>query len=304
MRSSAKKRKNRSSPPGRRVWLLAALLIAVGALIWIWHYGTRLYYREEAPLAATAEDVENSTAFLAITELEADAAAKPDRTVALDAQETPLVITAGETVRLQGATDLPVRIDAPEQTVRLILDGADISSQSGPGILVEDADRVIITLAEGSRNFVTDAPNRTDENDYDGCIYSECPLTFNGTGSLTVTGLYQDAIRSRDTVKIVSGDYRLDAKRTGIRGNDGIRIAGGTVFIGAENNGLQTTKRGAEGRGALVVSGGELSVVAGRYAFVVEKAQLYLVGCRVQLSSVAGDFDVHGARYIEAGCLV
>ena len=43
---------------------------------------------------------------------------------------------------------------------------------------------------------ISQTPPRSEGDDSDGCVYSTCDMTFNGTGSLEVTGLYQDALRS------------------------------------------------------------------------------------------------------------
>lgn len=302
MRSSGRSR-HRAGTALSGVWKLIALVAAVFTLIACWHFGQQRSIDAETARNTSAEDVTAETAYLAVTAVDAQVPDHPDQTIALDSIPDGLTITDGKIYALTGKTNTGVRIHAPEQTVRILLDGVDISASEGPCILVEAADRVIITLMPGSQNYLSDASARLDDNDYDGCVYSSCDLTFNGTGSLEVKGLYQDAIRSRDSVKILDGTYRLEAKRTGIRGNDGIHITGGTLYVGSEKNGLLTTKRGADGRGALVISGGELSVVAGRYAFVTEKAPLYIASCRIQTNSVIGDFDVHGTRYIEEGCL-
>ena len=187
--------------------------------------------------------------------------------------------------------------------MHLILAGVDIRAVEGPAILIENADRVIITLEAGSDNVIVDSGSPLPDSDSDGCIFSRVDLTFNGTGRLDVTGLYADAIRSKNRVKIVEGEYRIHAKRAGIRDNDGVLIAGGSIFIGSEKYGLKTTNTGPDGRGNLMITGGTLSIVAGRYAFVVEKASLYLYDCSVQTNSVVNDFDVNGPRFVEDGCL-
>ena len=75
--------------------------------------------------------------------------------------------------------------------VQLNLDGATISCSSGPGIYVEDADSVTITLT--GENSVT----ATTTEELAGAIYSTDDLVFSGDGSLTVTSNY-DGIVSKE----------------------------------------------------------------------------------------------------------
>lgn len=279
------------------------ILLAALVLLACWRYGTRPVYESDSVSPDTPADVDAALAYLAIRDVDRDTSADGARTVLLDEADGDVLIDGGAVCVLRGSLDGTVRVNAPEQTVHLVLDGVDLRARSGSAILVEDADRVIITLAEGSVNRVTDSAHYPADAENDGCIYAPCALTFNGTGSLEVTGLFQDAIRSKDRVKIVEGTYRIEAKRTAVRGNDGVRIDGGTLFLGAEDDAVKTTKSGSDGRGDLVISGGTLSVVAGRYAFCAEKAQLYILGCTIHTNAAAGDFHVHGTRYIEDGCL-
>lgn len=298
MRSSGKRKKRGSDVKNLVLVVLSALV-----LIACWRFGTQPRYESANVSPDTPEDVDQELKYLALTDVDRNTAADGAETIALDTAENEVLITSGEPVVLTGSLSGTVRVRAPQQTVHLVLAGTDITAESGSAILVEEADRVIITLQEGTSNVITDSGSYPADAENDGCIYAGCDLTFNGTGSLEVNGLHQDAIRSTDRVKIVDGTYRLTAKRNAIRGNDGIRIAGGTLFLGSEKNGLMTTKQGPDGRGDLIVSGGDLSVVAGRYAFVVDKGQLYILNCAVHTNAAAGDFDVHGTRYIEDGCL-
>ena len=282
---------------------LALAALAVLTLLACWRFGTQPHYALDAASPAAPEDVDAELKDLAITDVDRDVETHGARTLALDMLDGDARITSGDPVILTGSYSGTVYVNAPEETVHLILSGVDITAKTGSALVVEEADRVIITLAEGTKNVLTDAGSYPADTDCDGCIYAVCDLTFNGTGSLEVNGLHQDGIRSTDRVKIVEGSYRVEAKRNAIRGNDGIRVAGGTLFLGSEKNGMMTTKSGADGRGDLVISGGEVSVVAGRYAFVVRKGQLYFLDCRVTTNAVVGDFDIHGTRYIEDGCM-
>ena len=137
----------------------------------------------------------------------------------------------------------------------------------------------------------------------EACIYSECDMTFNGSGALTANGYYKDAIRSRDVMKLLGGDYSIKCKRTAIHGTDGIVVTDGNFTISSEKFGLKTTKKSPEGRGNIIISGGEFSIIAGRYAFVAEKANLYIYDCAVYQRSVMSAYDVAGKVRVQEGCV-
>ena len=98
--------------------------------------------------------------------------------------------------------------------VTLVFDGVDITNETGSAVYVEQAEKVIITLAEGSDNYVEDGSNyeNTGDGEPDAAIYAGDDLTINGEGSLTVTGNYQNAVKTVDDLVITGGTYYITAK--------------------------------------------------------------------------------------------
>lgn len=211
-------------------------------------------------------------------------------------------IEEGGAYLLTGELKGTVRIDAEEQIVHLILDNVSISSGTGPAILVSSAGKVVLTLKEGTVNQLRDSgkyPAAAEEN---ACIYSMCDLTVNGTGSLEVNGYYKDGIHSRDVVKILGGQIAIHAKRDGIRGNDGFMMQAGRLDIQSEGAGLHTTKSGREGKGAVEISGGAVSVIAGEYA-VSAAAEFWARDCSITLKGILGDMQSAKGLYVQEECL-
>lgn len=288
---------------GRTAQRLVLLVILLALLAVCWRIGMRADYQTAAPIPETQADMERDFSFLTLTREDQDT--QPDRPaqISLDDCGDECLIEDAGAYRLSGALDGTLRVNAKGSTVHLLFDGVTIRSDNGPAILVEAAGKVIITLAPGSENSISDSGRYTGTEDSEACICSSSDLTINGSGTLTVHGFYKDAIRSRDVLKLVDGVYRIQCKRTGLHGSDGVNIAGGQVFIESEKNGVKTTKSGPNGRGSLIISGGTVSVVAGRYALVTEEAGLYIFDSAVQLNGVVNDFDIHGKRMIEEGCV-
>ncbi|MGN0999530.1 MAG: carbohydrate-binding domain-containing protein, partial [Faecousia sp.] len=116
-----------------------------------------------------------------------------------------------------------------EDKVQLVLDGVTIHAETGAAIEVKTADKVFITLAQGSENSLSS--EKIDEDGADGVIYSKADLTLNGLGSLTVTADTGKGIVCKDTLAITGGIYSIQASGHGITGKDALNIADGSFTI-------------------------------------------------------------------------
>lgn len=157
--------------------------------------------------------------------------------------------------------------DSPEETVSLILNGADITSTTSAPIYVKSAEKVVITLAEGSVNSVTDGEQYlleagTDEPN--AAIFGNDDLTINGSGSLTVNANYNNGIDSNDDLKITSGVITVNAVNDGIKGRDSLAILDGLITINAGGDGMQANNDEEADKGYVVIEGGTLQITAGR----------------------------------------
>lgn len=108
-----------------------------------------------------------------------------------------ITITQGGLYVLSGSLLGQLRIRAEGQEVQLVLDGLSIASQDGPALWVEQAEKVVVLLSDGTVNSLTDSLTYTLEDGKDepnACLYSKGALTINGEGTLDVTGNYHHGI--------------------------------------------------------------------------------------------------------------
>ncbi|HOW07342.1 MAG TPA: carbohydrate-binding domain-containing protein, partial [Flexilinea sp.] len=81
-----------------------------------------------------------------------------------------------------------------EGPIKLILNNVEITNSKSAAIMIENADKAIIILADGSTNILNDASETaneaTDENRADAALYSKADLSIYGSGSLVVNGNY------------------------------------------------------------------------------------------------------------------
>jgi hypothetical protein len=180
-----------------------------------------------------------------------------------------VTITSAGTYRISGTlNDGQIVVDTQdEETVILVLDGVDITSSTSAPIYVSNAEKTVITLAEGSENSVTDGSAYVFEDEAsdepNATIFSKDDLTINGTGSLTVHANYDHGIASKDDLKITGGTVTVNAVNDGIKGRDSIAVLDGTIIIDAGGDGLQSNNDEDAEQGYVLIEGGTLSITAG-----------------------------------------
>ncbi len=186
--------------------------------------------------------------------------------VAIEGQQ--ITITKGGTYVLQGTlNDGQVIVNLTDNTekVHLICNGIAITSSSA-AIWVQQADKVILTLAEGTENSFTDGIDYASEEENattpNACIYSKDDLTINGEGVLIVNGNCNNGIHTTDDLRIVGGKITVNAVNHGLRGSDSVVIKGGELHINAEGDGIKSSTVDTEGKGFVDIEGGSVTVSA------------------------------------------
>ena len=157
-------------------------------------------------------------------------------------------ITAAGVYSISGTlTDGCIDVDAKGK-VYLEFDGVDITSSSGPALIITDAKKVTLTLVDGTTNYLTDA---AADNEYDAALFTNDTLIINGAGTLVVTGNNNEGISSDDDIIINAGTVEVTAVDDGLNAHDDITITGGDVYIHAGGDGLDSN-------GTINISGGAL----------------------------------------------
>src|SRR5690349_10290605 len=139
-----------------------------------------------------------------------------------------VTFTAAGTYVLAGTlTDGQVVVTAPSGAlVKLVLNGAAITSSRGPAILVSSAAKAVVLLADGTTNRVTDAASYPSGATSNAAIFSEADLSIAGAGALVVAGRYADGITSEDGLVIAGGQLTVSAVDDGVRGKDYLVVRG------------------------------------------------------------------------------
>ena len=129
--------------------------------------------------------------------------------------------------------------------VKLILENAAIACATDAAIFCEEAERLVIILAENSQNTLCDG-NTFSTDEINATLFSKTDLAIGGTGVLNVSGQINDAVASKDGLVINSGTLNIRAADDGIRGKDYLVITSGTFSVNAGGDAFKSDNEVAE----------------------------------------------------------
>lgn len=179
---------------------------------------------------------------------------------------TTVTISGEGTYILRGTlNDGMIVVNAGEQDKpQIVLDGASVTSGTSAALYVLQADKVFVTLAEGTENTLANGGSFTaiDENNIDGAVFSKQDLTFNGSGSLTINSPTGHGIVCKDDLVITGGRYTVNSASHGLDANDSVRIKNGSFSIDAGKDGIHAEDADNPATGFVYVSGGTMDIEA------------------------------------------
>ena len=168
--------------------------------------------------------------------------------------------------------------------VWILLNGVDISCSDNACLRVDEADKVFLTLAEGTTNTLTGSEELSEEALEDGTygvIFAHDDLTINGSGSLQINAGYKHGIKANDDLVITGGTITIDAPADGIHVNDSFRLKEAVLSIKAGDDGILTENEesffylesgavtinaegdGIHSGGSVIIAGGTITMDAG-----------------------------------------
>lgn len=172
-------------------------------------------------------------------------------------------ITDSGTYHLTGELEdgaIIVKTNTDDGVVRLVLDNVTIKNSSGPAIVCYSADDLVIELV-GENNLEDDVSYSVDyDEDVVGAIYSKADLTLQGDGTLNLTANYQDGIVSKNDLKFNSGSYIIVANDDAIRGKDSVYIVDGDFTISSVADAIKSTNETDSGKGFVMIEKGVFDI--------------------------------------------
>lgn len=203
-----------------------------------------------------------------------------------------LIIEDEGTYILSGSFDgVMLTVSVPEdEKVQLVLEGAGLHNAEGPAIYIRSADKVFLTLAEGTENSLSDGAEVSLEDDgssLDGAVFSRSDLCINGSGSLTVSGNAKHGIVSRDALVIANCRLDVTAVKHGLHGKDCVKLHGADVRIVSGGDGIQSDNDKNANRGYVYLEASKLKIIAGNDGVQAETV-LKITGSDISISSGGG----------------
>ena len=158
------------------------------------------------------------------------------------------------------------------KNIKLVVEAADTDqvhlvfqnlTLEGEGTLLQinKAQEVVISLAEGSQNALTESQASGDE-EVKATIHSQVPLTLNGTGNLTLTALTKNALEVEDDLKVLGGTYTVKAANHGFKAEGALDIEAATLSIEAGKDGLHAEHDETTERANISLNPTQLSIAA------------------------------------------
>lgn len=182
-------------------------------------------------------------------------------------------------------TDETIVVDAgDDDKVQLVLDGVSITATDYAAIYAKNANKVFVTLAEGTENSLTVSGDyvQTDDNNVDAVIFAKCDLTLNGNGSLTVKDTTGHGIVSKDDLVVTGGTYMIDSQDHCLNGKDSVRIADGTFTLTCDEDGIHAGNDDQQD-GYIYIEGGDIDISVGDDAMHAE-GLLIITGGDIDIS--------------------
>ncbi len=184
--------------------------------------------------------------------------AEKSRTVNVSSGQS---ITKGGTYTLSGENAGTVYVNTKDD-VTIILDGAQLTSERGPAIYVEDAGSLTINTVSDSSITVSS----TDSNGESAAVFSKDDITLTGSGTLTIESRDGDGIHANDALTIDSAVLDIKAGSDGIDVNEALTYTSSKVTIDAEKDGINSgdTDSLTSSEDVLVtLNGGTLTISSG-----------------------------------------
>jgi len=178
-----------------------------------------------------------------------------------------VVISNSGTYIVSGTLDdgyLSVEANANSK-VWILFQDVTISCSDNACLRVDEADKVFLTMADGTQNKLTGGSELSEEALEDGTygvIFAHDDLTINGSGSLTIEAGYKHGIKANDDLVITGGSITIDAPSDAIHANDSFRLCNAVLDLTAGDDGILVENE-EEDEGWLYMESGSVTVQAG-----------------------------------------
>lgn len=149
-------------------------------------------------------------------------------------------------------------------TVRIILSDADIHSPVSAAIYVRSAEKVVLTVAEGTQNYLANGGEYIDidESEIDAVIFSKDNLSINGSGLLSIDAAAGHGIVCKDSLRLANANLIVHSAKHAISAKDDIGVSNGSYAFTCEKDGFHAENNDNEALGNILILDGSFDIVS------------------------------------------
>lgn len=138
-----------------------------------------------------------------------------------------------------------IKVDTDNnENVRIVLNGVTITNDHTAPINIQQAEKVLITLAENTDNILDNSCTEINCENSTDAIFSNSCLTINGLGNLKAVSKAGNGISSASSVLITGGNIFVEADICGISGVKSVRISNTNMQINSKIDGISSSNEG------------------------------------------------------------
>jgi len=216
-----------------------------------------------------------------------------------------VTITSAGTYHINGnLSDGQIIVNtADEDIVRLILDDVTINNSSSSPVYIEDAEKVVIVLADNTTNTLSDGSayvfDNVDIDEPNATLFSKADMTIYGNGSLIINANYNDGISSKDGLIIAGGTICVTSIDDGIRGKDYIVVKNGNITINTQGDGIKSDNEEDATKGYISIQTGKFDITSGGDAISAQTDVIISAGEFTILTGESNTSQIDGTTSIK-----
>ncbi len=195
-------------------------------------------------------------------ELNGDSASASSNSVKISG--STVMITEEASYIISGTLDDGmIVVNAPDTAkLQLIFDGVDITSATSAPLYILEADKVFVTLV--GENSLSNGGSfvAIDDNNIDAVVFSKQDLTFNGSGTLTITSPAAHGIVGKDDLVFTGGTYTVTSAAHAVDANDSVRVIDASITAYAGKDGIHAENSDDTSKGFVYIKSGVFHIEA------------------------------------------
>ncbi len=199
----------------------------------------------------------------AVITLDGTGAASSSKSVKIS--DSTVIITDGGEYIIRGSLNGMIVVNAGSaDKVQLIFDGANIHSATSAALYILNAEKVFVTLADGTENSLSSGDEfiQIDESNIDAALFSKQDLTVNGSGTLNITSPAGHGIACKDDLVLTGGKITVSSASHGIDANDSVRVNGVSLTVDAGKDGIHVENSDNSSLGFFYIANGSIVIDA------------------------------------------